>query len=108
MVLAKEEVLDELKKYSERIYEAYLIGETANEIKQVLGSIVKFLYAVILEEAVKKSYDKSIKSKNKYPILLSPACASFDQYQNYESRGKHFKKIFNKILNSGLQMKGYF
>ena len=92
-----------LKKYAERIYEAYLIGETANELKQVLGSFCKSFICNDLEEAVKKSYNKSIISKNKYPILLSPACASFDQYQNYESRGTHFKKIFNKISNGKLK-----
>ena len=92
-----------LKKYTEKIYEAYLIGETANEIKQVLGSLCKAYICNNLEEAIQKSYHKSIESKNKYPILLSPACASFDQYQNYESRGKHFKKIFNQISNGPLK-----
>ncbi len=45
-----------------------------------------------LEEATKASIEiaKKINSKS---ILLSPACASFDQYKNFEERGNHFKKI---------------
>ena len=55
-----------LKKYAEKIYEAYLIGETANELKKVLGSFCKSFICNDLEDAVKKSYYKSITSKNKY------------------------------------------
>lgn len=91
-----------LVKYSTRIFEAYLIGETANELKKALGKFCKSIVCKNLEEAVKKSYNKSIISKKKYPILLSPACASFDQYKNYESRGNHFKKIFNDISKGRL------
>ena len=92
-----------LVKHAEKIFEAYLIGETAKELKKVLGKFCKSIICNDLEEAVKKSYNKSIISKTNYPILLSPACASFDQYQNYKSRGNHFKRIFNKILNGQLQ-----
>ena len=91
-----------LLKYAGKICEAYLIGETAKELKKVLGKFCKSIICNDLEEAVKKSYNKSIISKKNYPILLSPACASFDQYQNYESRGNHFKRIFNKISNGQL------
>ena len=93
----------ELVNYSERVCEAYLIGETAQEIKKVLKNYCKIFICKDLEEAVKKSYEKSLNSKKNYPILLSPACASFDKYENYEKRGKHFKNIFNKIVNGDLQ-----
>ena len=92
-----------LVKHAGKICEAYLIGETAKELKKVLGKFCKSIICNDLEEAVKKSYNKSIISKTNYPILLSPACASFDQYENYKSRGNHFKKLFNKILNGQLQ-----
>ena len=84
-------------KYTKKIYEAYLIGETAYELKLVLEKFCKSFICNDLEEAVKKSYHKSIISNKKYPILLSPACASFDQYQNYERRGKHLKKFLIKF-----------
>ena len=89
-----------LADFSENVYEAYLVGETALDIKKVLEKYCKIFICSNLEDAVKKSYKKSLNTKKKYPILLSPACASFDRYENFESRGMHFKNIFNK-LSSG-------
>ncbi len=51
-----------------------------------------------LDEAVDKSIKLGISSKSK-SILFSPGCASFDQYQNFEKRGDHFKKLIKKSLD---------
>ncbi len=91
-----------LADYTDKVYEAYLIGETANDIKKALGKYCKSFICSDLEEAVRKSYKKSFVSKKNYPILLSPACASYDKYENFESRGRHFKSIYNKISNDKL------
>ena len=50
-----------------------------------------------LENAVKKAFDDASKDKNSSVILLSPACASYDQFANYSARGNAFLKIVNNL-----------
>jgi UDP-N-acetylmuramoylalanine--D-glutamate ligase len=45
-------------------------------------------------DAVRKSFDLS---KRGDVVLLSPACASFDMYKNFEHRGTEFKKLVNEL-----------
>ena len=76
-----------------------LFGISAEELKK---NIVKASYEgeIIvkenLEDATRASIEIAKKTRSK-SILLSPACASFDQYQNYEARGDHFKDLVKKI-----------
>ncbi|MCM8770763.1 MAG: UDP-N-acetylmuramoyl-L-alanine--D-glutamate ligase [Candidatus Omnitrophica bacterium] len=66
-----------------------LIGEAKDKIKNVLGKIVPCLEATSLEEAVKIAYENADAGDC---VLLSPMCASFDMFLNYEERGRVFKK----------------
>ncbi len=54
-----------------------------------------------MEEAVLYAYENSKKGDI---VVLSPACASFDLYENFEERGNHFKRIVNS-LKSDLEIK---
>lgn len=95
---SKGDSFQPLKKYSKVIYQAYLFGDTALEISKSLEPNCPSHICNDLNEAVKRSYKKSLSEEKYYPILFSPACASFDQYQNFEKRGEHFNSIFKKLL----------
>jgi UDP-N-acetylmuramoylalanine--D-glutamate ligase len=71
-----------------------LIGEASPIIKQQLAGAAKMYNCQNMEGAL------NFASKNAKPgsvVLLSPACASFDQYKNYEARGRHFKSIVKSL-----------
>ena len=87
--------IEQLKKTTKGVV---LFGMSAKELK---NAILKSSYKGMvieeksLDEATKTSIKLAMKTNVK-SILLSPACASFDQYENYEQRGNHFKKLVKK------------
>lgn len=81
---------DDLKDYLKITRYIITYGETKDRIKQFADSIKKNCVVVNnLEEAVKVGYNLSEEGDI---ILLSPACASWDQYSSFEERGEAFKK----------------
>lgn len=97
--VAKEGGIESLSPYFNKIHKAYLIGEASDSFSKILDSnSVRFEKCGNLEMATKKAFsDAKNVSLSKKNILLSPACASFDQWQNFEQRGDHFCKIFNEL-----------
>ena len=72
-----------------------LFGEGASELRSLIKESFfegEIKCCKILAEAVKEAVLIGIKKRAK-SILLSPACASFDQYKNYEERGEEFKSV---------------
>ncbi len=67
-----------------------LIGEAAPVLEKAFGRIVKTMTAPNLEQAVRQARAAACASD---AILFSPACASFDMFENYEDRGRKFKAI---------------
>jgi UDP-N-acetylmuramoylalanine--D-glutamate ligase len=83
-----------LEKFFPRIRKAYLIGEAANEFSATLAGKVAHDIAGTLERAVEAAARDAEASALKEPVvLLSPACASFDQYRNFEVRGDRFREL---------------
>lgn len=90
------ELLEDLVK--ERVKAIVCIGAEAksnNKIRKAFGSIVENIVdASSMKDAVKKSYELASKGDI---ALLSPACASFDRFKNYEERGWKFKKAVREL-----------
>ena len=78
----------------ERVKALILIGEASEKIKKALGDITQTVMAQSLEDAVKASRDLAEKGDI---VLLSPACASFDMFRDFEDRGRRFKSIVMEL-----------
>ena len=72
----------------------YLIGSAAKRIANELAGTVALHYSGDLETAVRDAFARAVQGD---VVLLSPACASFDQFQDYEQRGRVFKEIVEKL-----------
>lgn len=89
----KEGGITTLGGFFPRIAKAYLIGEAAPAFAATLGDRVPFEIAGTLERAVADAAaDAGQDAGGPVAVLLSPACASFDQYKNFEVRGDAFVK----------------
>ena len=82
-----------LKLVREKVKYIVALGADNSKIKKFFSPFVKVIDTKSMEEAVKQSY---LKAEEGDTVLLSPACASFDLFKNYEDRGKQFK---NCVLN---------
>ncbi|GMB80659.1 UDP-N-acetylmuramoyl-L-alanine--D-glutamate ligase [Shinella zoogloeoides] len=89
----KEGGISTLGGFFPKIAKAYLIGEAAPAFAATLGEAVPFEIAGTLERAVADAAaDAERDGHGPAAVLLSPACASFDQYKNFEVRGDAFVK----------------
>ncbi len=80
-----------LRPYFDRVASAYLIGEGAADIASALGEVVPFKQCGDLETAFKSAASEAEPGDT---VLLSPACASFDQFGNFELRGEAFRHLY--------------
>ncbi|MET3589541.1 UDP-N-acetylmuramoylalanine--D-glutamate ligase [Bartonella silvatica] len=89
--LAKEGGIDSLKAFFHKIHKAYLIGSSVQEFADVIGSTLPISMSLTLENAVREAaFDAMRCEAEEVVVLLSPACASYDQFKNYEMRGEAF------------------
>jgi UDP-N-acetylmuramoylalanine--D-glutamate ligase len=90
--------IESLSEYWPRIRKAYLIGEAADAFARTLDGKVDYEIVGLLSLAVDSATRDAEASGLKEPVvLLSPACASFDQYPNFEVRGKAFTDLVRAL-----------
>jgi UDP-N-acetylmuramoylalanine--D-glutamate ligase len=83
-----------LAEYFPRLRKAYLIGEAAQEFAATLDGKAAYEISKTLDVAVASAARDAEASDVADPVvLLSPACASFDQYRNFEIRGTRFRDL---------------
>lgn len=87
-----------LKPLFGRVAQAYLIGEAAGEFAATLDGEVPYVRCGTLDEAVKLAFAAAQAAQyGAQSVVLSPACASFDQYKNFEVRGDAFKALVQAL-----------
>jgi UDP-N-acetylmuramoylalanine--D-glutamate ligase len=90
--------IDSLAAFFPRIRKAYLIGEAAADFALRLGKDVPFVVAGRLDRAVELAARDAEAAGEMAPVvLLSPACASFDQFRNFEVRGDKFRELVRAL-----------
>jgi UDP-N-acetylmuramoylalanine--D-glutamate ligase len=81
---------------------ALLIGAAADKIEAQLRGAVPLFRSETLEAAVAEAHARA---KSGDTVLLAPACASFDQFDNFEHRGREFKRLVNELTESNGETK---
>lgn len=96
--IAKEGNISELQPLFHKIRKAYLFGHDKELLAKTLSGQAPFQICQDLSEAFnlafKEASEESISQGN---ILLAPACASYDQFKNFEERGEKFIELYNNV-----------
>jgi UDP-N-acetylmuramoylalanine--D-glutamate ligase len=94
----KDGGIESLAGFFPRIRKAYLIGEAAPQFARTLDGKALYEMSGLLEKAVASAYADAATSSVSAPVvLLSPACASYDQFKDFEQRGDVFRSLVTKL-----------
>jgi UDP-N-acetylmuramoylalanine--D-glutamate ligase len=83
-----------------RIEKAYLVGEAAEVFAEVVKAKAPAAVCGTIEAATQQAYADAAASGQDAIVLLSPACASFDQFADFEERGEAFRAAVQRLANT--------
>ena len=84
-----------LRCVADRVKQALLFGQDARRMDQVLGDVMRTQQVADLHQAVQLA---AAQAQAGDIVLLSPACASLDQYPNYQARGEYFVQQVHEVI----------
>jgi len=90
---AKDETLDPLLSRMGRVCTAFLIGEATDRFAQALDGETDIRRCATLQAAVEQASQAAAQDARPSVVLLSPACASFDQFADFAARGDAFRQL---------------
>ncbi len=93
----KVDPLPYISKYLDSIQKVYLFGESVNEFSRTFKGIKDYITFKTMEDALKKAYSDASNETGTSVVLLSPMCASFDQFQSFEHRGNVFVELVKSL-----------
>jgi UDP-N-acetylmuramoylalanine--D-glutamate ligase len=94
---AKAGGLEGLQKYKDRIRHTFLIGAAAQDFARWLtAQAMPFTISATLERAVQDAHEMA-QDAGRGTVLLSPACASYDQFRSFEERGDVFARLVHAL-----------
>lgn len=96
--LPKSDGINGLDVFYPKIKHAYLIGQASAEFARTLDGSVPFTECGVMQNAIENAFYDAMNDDREAVILLSPACASFDQYKNFEERGDDFTARVTQLL----------
>lgn len=95
---SKQDDLDAVLPYLGHVRRAYLIGAAAEQFEHLLDGKVESIVSQTLDHAFHAATDDARNEGRANPtVLLAPACASFDQFPNFEARGDAFKALVESL-----------
>ena len=97
---AKEGGIDDLADLFPRVAKAYLVGEAQAHFAETLKGRVPAMQCGTIEAAVVQAYADALVTGQEAIVLLSPACASFDQFADFEERGEAFRKVVRRVVEA--------
>ena len=89
--------IDSLEDLFPRVAKAYLVGEAAGDFARTLDGKAPAVICGQLDAAVASAYADAAASGEDAVVLLSPACASFDQFSDFEARGDAFRAAVHDL-----------
>ncbi|AXB77448.1 UDP-N-acetylmuramoyl-L-alanine--D-glutamate ligase [Novosphingobium sp. P6W] len=96
--LPKGDNLDECAPFFGNIAAAYTIGDAGPRFAEILAPHIPVHNSEMMAEAIREAMAAA---KPGDIVMLSPACASFDQFRDYEARGQAFRQIVEALLEIG-------